>query len=1656
MAAFHAGKETKMKKKALFGIIGIVILSGVAAVVVGTDWKALFSVYAPGQDGTPRYTAKISARAFGQDFYGEEASPDSVPDDEVIGNESGQPEALSGNTQPGICLQMPACAYSPKKTGGRYYHSRKNASLTITVEEAIPLEAVKVKISGKNGTIIKELPDFFGQMREAEGGMEYSCTVGAPELVSLGDGTIETAVTVLDQAGNMFCLADAEEDTDRLSLAGTKEDADSIDTAGSDGDADTSGPDSAQEARVTVENMEHRPGQETASFVLDTVCPHLASVMTKQDANKGYDEKGMLYFDNVNPYPGVGAGDFYYNDDCVETIFQIEDTNPGFLEMSCMKDEQTLVTQKGNPDGDGGTLVLKEEGRYTDLTVRGYDRAGNPLVLERTVFDTDGRTRVQHGTAYDLRIAEKGKTVDQHADEQTDNPSDAESLTGEIHLKYGKVIDRTPPQARIVHTSEARAYLYPAADGVRKAGKNSGTADVKDVYMGSDIRTEIRVSDDQDSRYPWALDPDKIRLFRNDVLQADIPETASMQEGSRKQMRQKKNERQLIQAAYVIRKDGRNTYQVCGTDRAGNLLRVKEILNAEAYTAKGSSSGTGADVSYPKGAQYQKGGICKSVSWSDYHSRFRLVRDTVCPEFTLEIDDVKDPEQNVDGKTAYYRRGFRGMFRIREANFDPKRVGAAVFRDRDTEYYSDSRETLQRVPSGSGFSGSSGGKGGKTCTLSVRDDAQKEHNGAWHFAIRGCDKAGNPLIRSTAEEKWCGTWREMRICDAESGCFMSHRKVLDTVAPKLILRIGTGKKDDDYYHLIKGPDGTFFDPVHYEPFRKETEAVLTLKSSDRSPVSLQYAIESSAEEPDDRTSEENSYENARSAVDRIEGEQIFQVRNVELKDRAGNVTRVSDTSRIYLDVSAPKQDISAPVVTIQADRAVTKRSADGRGLYDHPVTLRVKVRDPGTGASGLKRVVWTVKADGRVVEEQSGSVTLFEPKRDLPVSYSHAPEQAPINTEYENTIVLPAGGIYETNQIEVEVRAEDNSGNRSDPNHGGRMKLGIDTIGPQIHVAFSNNHVRNKRYFRKPRHAVITITERNMDEKKIHIRSRTEIPDTWRWSEGRTVAGNDDTWKKELDYTRDGDYTLDVSGTDALGNAATVRYEGTAPKRFVIDRTPPLIRISFDHNDVKNGKYYRTARCASIEITEHNFRPSDVRVQTDAEGPRGGKMPAPEIDGFQVSGSSRDASQKYLGSNLRTLQKQSGDRHTASIRFTEDGSYRFTVDAVDPAGNRAKRAVIDEFVIDGTAPVLNILNVTDEAAYAGKVAPEVVIEDDHFRTDGIRLRVTGIRTANRKELIPRFTPAGAFGGSYRFADMKETRKNDDVYTVSAVAADLAGNRAEKKVRFSVNRFGSSYDYNNDRATTQLAGAYYTKQEQMIRIREINLNRLKTHQVTLYRDGENKVLEEGSDYRMIAGAGQGAMQYIYEINASNFEKEGSYQLVVESKDEAGNKNSSGAIRGEDSIDALNLKFAVDKTPPEIRVEGLKAGSDNRFDESEKTIVLTPSDNQSLDSLRLIADEQTVLELDGEELRQALESKGGRLEYTFLAASRWQTFRAVCTDAAGNTGSTGEYRLLVTTDPAVHFFSYRPLLFAVIAAAAAAVFIISRRIWSSQSRHKEDGA
>lgn len=1029
------------------------------------------------------------------------------------------------------------------------------------------------------------------------------------------------------------------------------------------------------------------------------------------------------------------------------------------------------------------------------------------------------------------------------------------------------------------------------------------------------------------------------------------------------------------------------TFTAYGEDKAGNALNVTEQDTIEPN----------------KSTEY------KGVS-TDYTSKYHKVLDTVAPVFTLALaDPANDLSLSVDeNNRAYYNGDITAQFTITDTNLDSQKVNAVAVSRMGTDFNYDTEDVSWReVPVSKKDGGMVETSTVKTLTASA--------DGIYRFEIEGEDRAGNRLVKSEEEK----TRTDFRTTLAQNaGQFWTNIKVRDTLAPTLDVELTDGTV---FYKARLGEPtqqtNTYYALELNKPYRKANSASGTLTKTDCSPVSVEYTV-SSTTNPQNEAGTAYNHDAIALA---FSGEQVFTLSKLVIRDRAGNVsTMPRETNKIYLDVTAPVADELAPTVSVVAQESGEGRSVAGRDLFNSNVTVRATVTDPGENvrSSGLYQVYYQVLVNGedwtsQVAVSGKGSV-----KSAGVIGYGTSGQDyesaGAVDEPITSQDVIDFGfdaNTFNYNDVKIYVWAEDNSGNVLQKSEAVHYFFGIDITDPTIEVRYDNNDAQNEKYFKEDRTATITVTERNFDPNSTKITTESNAISSWTYQPGSMANGDDDKWICTVAYTEDGDYTFDVTTTDLVGHrAAGADYgDSVAPREFTVDKTSPIIHITFDNNDVRNGKYYNAERTATVSIEEHNFSTEGVELTTTANIQEG-SVAAPTAGGWSSA----------------------GDNNTASVSFTQDGNYTMKVEFTDLAGNEAEPQDVDEFVVDTTAPELEITGVEDMMAYNGDVAPVITYHDINYDDSSAGIVIVGVKNPEGENLTGTRTE-DAFGGSFTCDNIEAVKENDDIYTATGSVSDLAGNTTEVKVTFSVNRFGSTYMFADD--TQALLDKYYTNTPQALHVIEINVDGQTMNRITTSRNGEVTTLKENSDYTVQESV-PGWHQFDYTINAANFDTEGAYDVTLYSADEAGNASSNRSIKENDAATSdMPITFVVDKTPPVNIVTGVD--NDEQYVTAERTIVVNYDDNVGMNSLTLSVNGEVVAQYDA----QALQQAGGSVQYQAKAANHWQELKVVSVDVAGNASDETTVRYLLTGNLLVQYYNNKPIFYgSLIVLAAVVIFIV----------------
>ena len=740
------------------------------------------------------------------------------------------------------------------------------------------------------------------------------------------------------------------------------------------------------------------------------------------------------------------------------------------------------------------------------------------------------------------------------------------------------------------------------------------------------------------------------------------------------------------------------------------------------------------------------------------------------------------------------------------------------------------------------------------------------------------------------------------------------------------------------------------------------------------------------------------------------------------KDKVSDITRTTDASEYHFAIVF-KSDGAYSVYTVATDAAgnmasdrekklqfvidtgvpklkVICRSAHtdlrkkcdspewGKGVYsakDKP-GFDIEVTEPivNGARAGLKKITY------KIVNQTNGHTetgTLADEKTLKRGSHT---------SSWTGHVNIDPAKFY-SNNVQVTVTAEDWSTNSETSK---TLTLKVDNKAPVVKFTFDKSDVHNGKYYKNDKKLTITVEERNFDASYMP-KVTSSAGGGYKISKW-THHGEIHT--ATITFTKDSDYAVSYDCYDLAGNKSkTEKLE-----EFTVDKTAPVIKVAYDNNSALNNSYYKAARTATITVTEHNFDPAKITVNTTASA--GG---APKAGGWT----------------------NKGDTHTTRVTFDHDADYTFSVSGLDLAENKANEYGQDKFTVDLTDPEITISGVADKSANNGTVAPVVTIKDTNFMSSGAQVTLTGANRGEMKIKDMASTSVSATGMTVNFRDF--AKNMDDIYTLTAKSADKAGNETVTTIQFSVNRDGSTYEISEK--TKKLLEKVYTSVPEDIELTEINPNELKTIEISYSLDGKVVKLKEGTDYTLSRSGEEGQWKrYAYKINASCFEAEGSYVINIYSEDEANNVTTN-------KTKAKTVEFTVDKTAPTMVVTNLEDGG--HYTEDTHEFTLNVKDNILLAYVELYMDGELVHTYEGDELMAA----NGELHITINGSRHQQTVELVSYDKVGNSSKevydpdtnqrmTAQYKVLVTSDEFVQFIHSVPRVIGTIVVLAAMIIFI----------------
>lgn len=718
----------------------------------------------------------------------------------------------------------------------------------------------------------------------------------------------------------------------------------------------------------------------------------------------------------------------------------------------------------------------------------------------------------------------------------------------------------------------------------------------------------------------------------------------------------------------------------------------------------------------------------------------------------------------------------------------------------------------------------------------------------------------------------------------------------------------------------------------------------------------------------------------------------------------------------------------------QKDKTMDFDTSKKVPLYNSDISFGVKVADT---YSGIREVSYTI-IEGK--EKTTKTVTIDNEGRIAGEAEGWKVTKTDANLATEMTNTIAVSGNY--NDMVLLVELTDRAGNKSYDYY----VFGIDKTAPSITVTYDNNNSDTRSgagdYFKADRTATILVQERNFNTENVKFTLKNaegktpEIVDKGLVTKDTDGNGDGNVYKYVISYTADGIYTFNVNYTDRAANKASVDYkDSAAPKAFTLDKTLPTISVSYDNNDAQNEKYFKAYRTATITVVEHNFDVNRVIItQTSA------------LSGNAIA-------------NPSVSWVNSGDTHTATIRYNADGDYTFDITMTDKAGNKetsvnyGSSVAAKDFTVDTAySDLVKVEGIADKGVLGlanGEINEDAKI---NITINDVNLDNYNIKLTRSRVLVTGESDGKPDASQDNVVDNPETQcaeddidvtskfvsnasgtenatavisipkkddegvKNDGLYTLTIEAKDKAGNAYDTNaniITFSVNRFGSVFTFSKDLYDLINKNDGYTKSVSStdLTVYEYNATSVNSESVEVISNNDSKTLTANADYTVSKDTKQtdtSWSKYTYTVRPDNFKNDGVYTLRISSKDDA--SITSQTV----DYDVCSATFRVDSTPADIisvnySTEVNKiAGRDGGSAKAENLKVdFTVEDLIRLEKVEVfINDMETPVKtyVYGKDFNDANSFDGGSFELS--NDTQEQSFKIVATDKAGNVIDTSE--------------------------------------------------
>jgi hypothetical protein len=440
----------------------------------------------------------------------------------------------------------------------------------------------------------------------------------------------------------------------------------------------------------------------------------------------------------------------------------------------------------------------------------------------------------------------------------------------------------------------------------------------------------------------------------------------------------------------------------------------------------------------------------------------------------------------------------------------------------------------------------------------------------------------------------------------------------------------------------------------------------------------------------------------------------------------------------------------------------------------------------------------------------------------------------------------------------------------------------------------------------------------------------------------------------DLNYTKEGSYTIYVTATDGAGNVAE-----TQTVHFVIDKTVPLLAI----NGVTNGSMTREA--VSVELSamdyNHDFSQYCLTVQRS------------DVD-------EELENESYIYEESQWVQD--GTTARSYLQFSKEGKYQLVFEAKDMAGNVAETKRLT-FYIDATAPVISGVIYSNSNGMIGEkyhniysnkaILVEFTVKDQVVGVDDSRVYVTVGEPGEKNDSTQMYIAHKTVGNSYYVYVPTDLKLSEFDNVITIWANDVLTNESSYKstnLIFNTSKPAISMDCDVDytKWTNQDVTFHTTVEDSKSGIKKI-----------VYKIN-NKVVKTVTFKELVNS-------YSYDLTATETaEKSTGYDVSVEAVNNCGTEHS------------IQKRVYIDKVKPTVTLSGVENG---RHYNSNQTFTTSVKDVSYENTKTVYFITRT---LDGKQTNMSAATfRSKKMEDScnrkMLREGKYKIY-AVTTDSAGN--------------------------------------------------------